>query len=340
MATIDKELAKLLGSDDFMTSESTFMSTGLVPLDILLSGEPDGGFAEGRIYEIYGPESSGKTAMATMAMIAAQRAGGIGIFVDYERTFEPKFAKEMGLTLERPSFIYIKPTTWEEGNTKSLEVAQILRGDDRYKDKPIVIVQDSIAAAVPKSVVEKGIDELNMNDTTALARVTSSTLKAVNVFVDEFNVVMIYLNQVREKIGVMFGNPETTPGGKAMKFYASVRISLSKKQTNEGGHLVKHEIKAKVVKNKITQSVGQTVSWDLRYERKEGEVKSKAYIDATGSLVDYMKDNKFLETAGAYIVYLDGKKYHRATLVEHIDKNNLKGELIEFLKGKIRAASE
>lgn len=335
MASIDKELASILGTDSFMSTQSTFMSTGLVPLDILLSGEPDGGFAEGRIYEIYGPESSGKTAMATMAMIGAQKAGGVGIFVDYERTFEPVFAAEMGLNLNRPHFIYIKPTTWEEGNTKSLEVAQALRNHPEFKDKPIVIVQDSVAAAVPKSVVEKGIDELNMNDTTALARVTSSTLKAVNVFVDEFNVVMIYLNQVREKIGVMFGNPETTPGGKAMKFYASVRISLSKKQTSENGHLTKHEIKAKVIKNKITQSVGQTVSWDLRYERKPGEVKSKAYIDSVGALIDYMKENKFLETAGAYIVYLDGKKYHRATLVKHIEENGLQEELMAHLKGKI-----
>lgn len=335
MGTIDKEIADLLGSEDCFDTKDNFMSTSLVPLDVLLSGEPDGGFAEGRIYEIYGPESSGKTAMATMAMIAAQQAGGVGIFIDYERTFEPEFARDMGLNTDRPYFLYHKPITWEEGNTKALELAEVIRSSDKFKDKPIVIVQDSVAAAVPKSSVEKGIDEYNMNDTTALARVTSSTLKSVNMFIDDMNLVMIYLNQIREKPGVMFGNPETTPGGKALKFYASVRISLSKKIDSEEGRVATHKITAKVIKNKITQSVGEKVSWDLRYIRQPGTVKSKGHIDKIGAMIDYMKELKILKMSGAYIEFIDGKKYHRAKLIKHIEENDLMPSLIDKLKETI-----
>jgi len=335
MASLDKELAGLLGDEEWLEEENHFMSSSLLPLDIVLSGNPDGGFATGRIYEIYGPESSGKTAMATMAMIAAQKAGGVGIFVDYERSFKKDFAEDLGLNTKRPHFMYIKPVTWEEGNTKALEVAEAIRNSKEFADKPIVIVQDSVAAAVPKSVAEKGISEYNMNDTTALARVTSSTLKAVNLFVDDMDVVMIYLNQIREKPGVMFGNPETTPGGKALKFYASVRISLGKKVKSEEGRVHEHEITAKIIKNKVTQSVGEKVKWNIAYERSGAGQKSIGRIDTTGALVDYMKENGFLERAGNRIKFIDGKTYPRATLIKHIDDNDLTGDVIKHLKENI-----
>lgn len=312
-STFDSLMSVLGGSnDDFNDSASGFLDTGFKPLNKALSGKFDGGIPRGRIIEMFGPSSSGKTAMSTQLMIETQRQGGIAIFLDHERTFDPFLAKRMGLNVEAPYFIYKKPKTWEESNTMAMKAAEVIRKNKLIpKEAPILVVFDSVAAMIPQSVFAKGIDEYNMNDTTALARVTSTTLKAVNQVVEELNMTALYLNQIRTKPGVMFGDPTTTPGGGAMEFFATIRISLSRKQNKKDGKLLGQTVTAKIVKNKLTMPF-QEAKWYFEFDET-----GFATFDVVGSSLLYLIDNGLIEKSGNYIVW-DGKKYYATKLTEHI----------------------
>lgn len=336
LEALAKALTAAVGENDVEQEPKHWLDMGYPPLNKILSGDYARGLPSGRIIEIYGPSAAGKTLLATQAMIAAQRAGGIAIFIDWERAFNAKFAAEMGLDTTFPKFIYKRSDTWEAGNTAAMKIAETIRKTKAIpEDAPIVAVFDSVAAAVPKSVMFdkdgklRGIDELTMNDTTALARVTSTTLKSVNQYVGSFEMTAIYLNQIRTKPGVVYGDPTTTPGGGSMEFYASIRIALGAKKimgkdaTGDKeflGRLIGFETK----KNKVSRPFQTT---DLRLVYDED---GKAHFDYSLGLIEHLIDLGKLKKEGAYVVW-DGKKYYAAALAKKIDAESLQPELIKLL---------
>lgn len=324
-------LLAAIGNNDTNQGVTNWLDTGYEPLNEIICGNAQGGVPYGRIIEIFGPPSSGKTALATKLMIEAQRAGGIVIFLDHERTFEVELAKAMGLDDEFPKFIYKRPKTWEESNNIAMKTAELIRQKKLIADDaPIVAVFDSVAAMIPQSVFEKGIDQYTMNDTTALARVASTTLKAINAFTADLNATTVYLNQVRTKPGVVYGDPTTTPGGVAFEFYASVRLSLTRSKVVEQkdgekeftGQLITIEAK----KTKLTRPFQKT---QLRLMFDE---RGMAYFDTIASLVDYAIENGKLTYNKPRVTWTDGKQYFTKALVEKIKTEGLEAELKALLK--------
>lgn len=334
---VDKLAAGLMaavGENSPETEPNLWLDMGYMPLNKIVSGDPTRGLPGGRIIEIAGPSASGKTLLATMAMIAAQRAGGIAIFIDWEVAFNATFAKLLGLNTDFPHFIYKRAETWEEGNTLAMKTAEALRSKKLIPENaPIVAVFDSTAAAVPRSMMydakgnRREIDEYTMNDTTALARVTSTTLKSINQLVGAFNVTAIYLNQIRTKPGVVYGDPRTTPGGGAMEFYASTRLFTGRKKimaTVDGekefqGALIGME----TVKNKLSRPF-QNVELRLMYD-SEG----RAIFDfTTGYIEELIAMGKLEEKAGR--VTWEGKTYFKSVLAKKIDDEKLQSELIKL----------
>lgn len=335
-----KALAKGIGENDEKSEVTEWLNTGFPNLNKALSGKHNGGLGFGRLYEMYGPSSSGKTAIATYLMIEAQRRGGVAIFIDYERSFDLGMAMNMGLSDQSPFWIYKQPETWEQGNTQATRAAQIIRQSGAIADDaPIFIVQDSIASATPKSMLydskgkKKEMDELTMNDTTALSRVTSTTLKVVAQLANELNATVLYLNQVRTKIGVLHGDPTTTPGGGAMEFYASGRIALGRTKVMETvdgeKEMTAQLIRAKVVKSKHTRPFKVA---ELRMGFNED---GSAFFDEIIVLLDYLVKLDILETAGAYTLW-EGKKYYRKSLAKKIADEGL----IEELRALVPADKE
>lgn len=250
-------LEKAIGKNDKIQEVSNWIDSGYPPLNEILSGDPiNGGFPFGRIVEIYGPSSSGKTVLATLMMINAQQQGGVAMFLDHEGTFEVGKAVAMGLKTDFPYWIYKRPDTWEESNTWAMMAADRIRASKAIKpDAPIICVFDSVASMIPKSVFEKGIDELTMNDTTALSRVTSTTLKSVNQFTGKMNATMCYLNQVRTKIGIVFGDPTCLRGDTVIPFVDGTTATIQD-----------------IVDGKISKEV-----WSLNEET--GQLEGKKIID-------------------------------------------------------------
>jgi recombination protein RecA len=333
----DKAAAALLaavGENSENVEPKLWLDMGYAPLNKIISGDPTRGFPAGRMGEIAGPSASGKTLLATLAMIATQRAGGIAIFVDWEQAFSIPLAEMLGLNTKFPHFIYKRAATWEEGNTIAMKTAEAIRKQKLIDpEAPITMVCDSIAAAVPKSMMydakgnRREIDEYTMNDTTALARVTSTTLKSINQLVGEFNVAAIYLNQIRTKPGVVYGDPRTTPGGGAMEFYASWRLFTGRKKimaTVDGekefqGALIGLE----TVKNKLTRPF-QNVELRLMYDPD-----GRAVFDfTTGYLEELVAMGKLEEKAGR--ITWEGKTYFKSVLAKKIDDEKLQPELIKL----------
>jgi RecA/RadA recombinase len=289
--------------------------------------------------EMFGESSSGKTALATDWMARTQALGGIAGFVDWERSFSVELATAgFGLNDKRPHWIYGKPRTWEEGNTFMAKACEAIRKSGAIPDDaPILFVADSIAAALPKSVAEKGIDEYTMNDTTALARVTSSTLKAMAHHAEDFNACFLYLNQIRLKPGVVYGDPRTTPGGKAMEYFSTARIALGRQKIMEaaagGKEFVGQNITAQVTKSKLTKPFKEA---NMRMTFDEAGV---AHFDKEFSTIDFLKDKGTLTYSKPYVTWIDGKKYHVKALAEHIRKSGQQAELLKFLPKPAAAAA-
>jgi protein RecA len=315
-------LEKAIGNNEETQEVREFLDSGYAPLNMILSGAYDKGLPYGRIVEMFGPPSSGKTALATQFMISAQQKGGVAMFMDHENSFDVGLAKGMGLKDEFPYWIYRRPETWEESNTMAMKAAQLIRTNDYIGEHaPIIVVFDSVASMIPKSVFEKGIDEYSMNDTTALSRVSSTTLKAINQLSSKLNVTMLYLNQIRTKPGVAYGDPTTTPGGSAFEFYSSVRISLSRARIMEekdgDKEMVGQRITLKTTKNKINRPF-QDVALNLRFGDKGG-----AYFDFTGGLLDHLIEKGVVTAAGARVNWTDGKSYFRKALIEKINEEKI-----------------
>lgn len=219
-------LASVIGGNDENQGVTNWIDTGYEPLNNIMSGDNGLGLPQGRLVEMYGPSSAGKTLLATMMMISAQRMGGVAGFFDHERSFAVQLAKQLGLNDKR-GWIYKQPKTWEESNTLMAKAAKAIRDNKIIPaDAPILFVFDSIAAALPKSVADKGMDEYTMNDTTALARVTSTTLKTMAAFAEEYNFTVLYLNQIRTKPGVVYGDPTCLRGDVMIPFVDGTSMAI------------------------------------------------------------------------------------------------------------------
>lgn len=309
VADLMKEFEKQLGGNDESATVTHFIDTGFVPLNKILSGRNDGGLPQGRLIETYGPSSAGKTALATLWMSQSQRMGGVAGFRDWERSFSQLVASEgFGLDLTLPYWSYKKPRTWEEGNMQALAYARWVREKGViHEQAPILIVLDSIASAVPQSSAGKNMDELTMNDTTALARVTSTTLKSMALAAEDFNATFLYLNQIRTKPGVVYGDPTTTPGGGAMEFYSTNRMALSREkvmQTVDGSkEFTGQNIKIKCVKSKLCKPFEECT---IRLTFNDAGI---AMFDRELSTIEALiAENKLVKPSNGYVEW-ESKRY-------------------------------
>src|SRR6267378_3589201 len=277
---IEKQFGKgsimQLGSDT--AADVQGINTGSLSLDIALGGK---GLPRGRIVEIYGQEASGKTTVALHAIANAQRSGGVAAFIDAEHALDPSWAKRCGVDLE--GLLVSQPSHGEE----ALKIAEMLVKSNAVD----IIVVDSVAALVPRSEVEGEIGDQHMG---LQARLMSQALRILNPTISRTKTCMVFINQIRQKIGVMFGNPETTSGGLALKFYSSVRLDIRKITTvKDGEETVGSRVKVRVVKNKVAPPFKQA-EFDLMHDHG---------ISREGDLLDLGIEDKIIEKSGAWINY-------------------------------------
>ncbi|GAA5203728.1 MULTISPECIES: recombinase RecA [Microbacterium] len=284
LAQIDRQFGKgsvmRLGSDERAPVE--VVPTGSIALDVALG---IGGLPRGRIIEIYGPESSGKTTLTLHAIANAQRAGGIAAFIDAEHALDPDYAQKLGVDID--ALLVSQPDTGEQ----ALEIADMLVRSGAID----LIVIDSVAALVPKAEIE---GEMGDSHVGLQARLMSQALRKLTGGLNQTNTTMIFINQLREKIGVFFGSPETTAGGKALKFYASVRLDIRRIETlKDGSDAVGNRTRVKVVKNKMAPP----------FKQAEFDILYGVGISREGSLIDFGVEHGIVKKSGAWYTY-DGEQ--------------------------------
>ncbi len=284
LAQIDRQFGKgsvmRLGSDERAPVE--VVPTGSIALDVALG---IGGLPRGRIIEIYGPESSGKTTLTLHAIANVQRAGGIAAFVDAEHALDPDYAQKLGVDIDQ--LLVSQPDTGEQ----ALEIADMLVRSGAID----LVVIDSVAALVPKAEIE---GEMGDSHVGLQARLMSQALRKLTGGLNQTNTTMIFINQLREKIGVFFGSPETTAGGKALKFYASVRLDIRRIETlKDGTEAVGNRTRVKVVKNKMAPP----------FKQAEFDILYGVGISREGSLIDFGVEHGIVKKSGAWYTY-DGEQ--------------------------------
>lgn len=285
------------------------ISSGSLALDAALGV---GGYPKGRIIEIYGPESSGKTTVALHAIAEAQKKGGQAAFIDAEHALDPVYAQKLGVNIDE--LILSQPDTGEQ----ALEIAEALVRSGAID----VIVVDSVAALVPKAEIEGEMGDSHMG---LQARLMSQALRKLGGVINKSNTLAIFINQVREKIGVMFGNPETTPGGRALKFYSSVRLEVRRAETiKQGSDMVGNKTKIKVVKNKVAPPF-RTAEVDIMY----GEGISKV-----GEIVDIGAEYDIIQKSGSWYSYGEERIGQGRENVKQFLKEN--PAIQHEIEGKIR----
>ena len=307
--TYGKGTVMTLG-DDSVDTNIEVIPSGSLGVDLALGV---GGYPRGRVIEIYGPESSGKTTLTLHAIAEAQKLGGIAAFIDAEHAFDRSYARKLGINLD--DLIISQPDNGEQ----ALEIA-----DNLIRSGAVdIVVIDSVAALTPKAEIEGEMGDSKMG---LHARLMSQALRKLTGTISKTKCTVIFINQLREKIGVMFGNPETTTGGNALKFYASVRIDIRKASApiKTGDEAVGSRVKVKVVKNKVAPPF-KMAEFDIMY----GEGVSK-----TGEILDAAVDMGIVKKSGSWFSYADTKLGQGRDAVRDMLKDN--PDLADELEGKIR----
>ena len=315
LADLDKQFGKgavMKLGENVSTQNIPVIPTGCLTLDAALGV---GGIPRGRIVEIYGPESSGKTTVALHIVAEAQKAGGIAAFVDAEHALDPAYAKKLGVNIDE---LYVsQPDTGEQ----ALEITEALVRSGALD----VVVIDSVAALVPKAEID---GEMGDSFVGLQARLMSQALRKLAGIINKTGCVAIFINQLREKVGVMYGNPETTPGGRALKFYASVRLDVRRgEQLKDGSTVVGNHTKVKVVKNKVAPPF-RVAEFDIVYG--EG-------ISREGTLLDLAVERDIIHKSGAWFSYKDqrigqGRENTRLFLKAHPE---VSGEIEELIRKEL-----
>ena len=315
MSQIEKQFGKgsVMKLGEFKAMEIEAIPTGALSLDIALG---IGGVPRGRIIEIFGPESSGKTTLALHIIAEAQKTGGEAAFIDAEHALDPVYAKKLGVDID--NLIVSQPDTGEQ----ALEITESLVRSGALD----VIVVDSVAALVPKAEIDGEMGDSHMG---LQARLMSQALRKLAGAINKSKTVLIFINQLREKIGVMFGNPETTTGGRALKFYASVRMDIRKAENiKQDGEVTGNRVKVKVIKNKVAPP----------FREAEFDVVYGQGISKEGNILDMAVNLDIIEKAGSWFSY-NGERIGqgRENVKKYLKENP---DVMKEIEGKVRANFE